>query len=124
MLLLTAKLKVLIMRSCTRPEGETEMNVINNDKSGYNRILNYLFRFEKSNIPIVLAFILMLCSMIMITTSPRSISEVMNQESTTNYAYSSFANSLLSYAYILLFVGLIWKFAKYIMKKDKSLDWN
>jgi hypothetical protein len=124
MSLLTTRLKALIIRFRTRPMGEVEMNVISNDKSGHNRISNYLFKFEKSNIPIVLAFILMLGSMLMITISPRSIIEVMNQESTTNYVNSSFANSLMSYAYILLLVGLVWKFAKYIMKKDKSLDWN
>jgi hypothetical protein len=124
MSLLTTRLKALIIRFRTRPMGEVEMNVISNDKSGHNRIFNYLFKFEKSNIPIVLAFILLLGSMLMITISPRSIIEVMNQESTTNYANSSFANSLMSYAYILLLVGLVWKFAKYIMKKDKSLDWN
>jgi hypothetical protein len=121
---LTIKLKALIEKSSTRPQGDSEMNVINSYKSGYNRISNYLFKFEKSNIPIVLAFILMLSSLLMVTISPRSISEVMNQESTTNYAYSSFANSLMSYAYILLLVGLVWKFAKYIMKKDKSWDGN
>lgn len=121
---LTIKLKALIEKSSTIPQGDSEMNVINNYKSGYNRISNYLFKFEKSNIPIVLAFILMLGSLLMVTISPRSISEVMNQESTTNYAYSSFANSLMSYAYILLLVGLVWKFAKYIMKKDRSWDGN
>ena len=92
------------------------MNVINNDKAGHNKISSFLFKFERSNIPIVLALILLFCSMLVLTVSSRSVNEVMNQESSTNYANSSFANSLMSYAYILILVGLVWKFTKYLRK--------
>jgi hypothetical protein len=98
------------------------VNITRNNKAGHNRISSLLFKFDKSNVPIFLALILLLCSMLILTVSPRSINEVMNQESSTFYSNSGLANSLLSYAYILLLVGLVWKFVKYVRKKEDI--WN
>lgn len=92
------------------------MNVINNDKADHNRMSNFLFKLDRSNIPIVLALILLLCSMLVLMVSSRSVTDVMNQESSTNYVNSYFANNLMSYAYVLLLIGLVWKFILYVKK--------
>ena len=98
------------------------MNFTSSVRGGHNRISSLLLKVDKSSVPIFLAMILLLCSMFVLTVSPRSINEVMNQESSTFYSNSGLANSLLSYAYILLIFGLVWKFVKYVRKKEDV--WN
>jgi ABC-type uncharacterized transport system permease subunit len=81
---------------------------------------NFLSKFDRTNIPILLALFLMIASMLLLTVSPSSVYEVMNPESSTNFANSSSANNLMSLAYLLLFIGLGWKFIEYIRKKESK----
>jgi hypothetical protein len=87
------------------------MTSLNDAKS---KALHFLLKFDKSNFPILLGLILLLYSMLLLITSPDSKLGLLNTESTNNLLNSSFANNVMTYAYLLFLAGLVWKFVLYL----------
>jgi hypothetical protein len=87
-----------------------------------NKARYFLSKFDKSNFPILLGLVLLLYSMILLITSPESQWDLLNTESTNNLLYSSSANNVMTYAYLLFLIGVVWKFVQYLQIKKLASD--